>query len=86
LLLQVETAPVLVSSLSTPSATGDSAYRPFSVSGIDCAATAPTPPRQRPRPKTRQKVTAAAAIGMENFEGEIIVIMGLLRLKPIKFC
>jgi len=34
----------------------------------------------------RQKVTAAAVTYCENFEGEILVIMGLLRLKPIKFC
>jgi hypothetical protein len=42
------------------------------VSGIDAAAAEPDPPRQ--------KSAAAAAIAVENFEGDVAVTMGLLRL------
>jgi hypothetical protein len=78
LLLQVETAPVRVSSLITPSATDDIAYRPFSVSGIDCATATLIPPRQ--------KIAAGAKmnIEIENFEADVAVLMGLLRLKADK--
>jgi hypothetical protein len=36
--------------------------------GIGCAAAALIPPMQ--------KITAAATTGVENFEGDIVVIMG----------
>jgi hypothetical protein len=36
--------------------------------GIGCAVAAPIPPMP--------KITAVATIGVENFEGDIVVIMG----------
>jgi hypothetical protein len=69
-LLQVETAPVRVSSLTTPSATGDIVYRPFSLSGSDCAATPTIPPTNNP-------ATAIAIL-----EGDVAVLMGCSALRP----
>src|SRR5258708_5692510 len=76
LLVQVDPVRVRVSSLPPPSVPVDSAWRPFSVSGICSATAAPDPPAQR--------ASAATAMEMENFEGDIII--GLLRLKTGKVC
>jgi hypothetical protein len=46
------------------------------VSGIDAAAAEPDPPRQ--------KSTAAAAVALENFEGDVAVIMDCSASKPDK--
>jgi hypothetical protein len=73
LLVQVEMPPVLVSSLITPSVIGDNAKRPFSPSGIGSAHAAASPPRQ--------DTIAVAATKVDNFEGEVSFIMGVLRLK-----
>jgi hypothetical protein len=59
-----------------PPAIGDSAKRPFSVSGIDCALAAPIPPRQE-----NKAIQLTAAIEDAKFEGDVGVIMGVLRLK-----
>jgi hypothetical protein len=73
-LLQLETAPVLVSSLIMPSAAGDKVKRPFSVSGIDCAAAALIP-----------RQTSVAAAMARNCKSDLEPLMDSLRPESISY-
>jgi hypothetical protein len=75
-LVQVETPPVLVSSLITPSVTGDNVKRPFSPSDIDSAHAARIPPKQY--------TAATTATAEKIFENDVGFIMKVLRRKRIE--